>query len=190
VTARPAHHGLRPSPDGRAGPRRPARPGGRWSAAVCVALVAATASCAGLVQYTDELRDERTGRTLIVRSPATAGGVVGFAVGLPVSAVALPVTYPVYLHQKRTAPMRADPVSTLLFPSFVLWRAGVLVAAPFDLVEWAVYRGWKGTPTRTAEERERIERDHDEEVLQTYPVEPIYPTARDLRRVDRDPAPG
>src|SRR5690606_40387621 len=103
-------------------------------ALLMLALLAA--GCAGLVQYTDELRDESTGRSLFVRTPATAGGIVGFAAGLPVSLAALPVTYTVHVYQRERTPMRADPVSTMLFPSFVLWRAGVLLAAPFDAVEW------------------------------------------------------
>lgn len=132
--------------------------------------------CAQLVQYTDELRDERTGRTIVVRAPATIGGIAGFAVGAPVSVVALPVTWPVYRYQKATAPLRADPTSTFLFPSFLLWRAGTMIlGAPFDAAEWLVYRAWIAAPTPTAGEREAIELSHDEETLQSYPVEPIYP---------------
>ena len=60
------------------------RRSGRRAAASLLLLGAA--GCAGLVQYTDELRDEATGRTLFVRTPATIGGIVGFAAGVPVSA--------------------------------------------------------------------------------------------------------
>lgn len=158
----------------------------RSAAVLLLAICAATPGCAGLVQYTDELRDDSTGRTLFVRSPATIGGILGFATGVPVSVVALPVTYPVYAYQKEVTPIRADPVSTLLFPSFVLWRAGTLIAAPFDLLEWAVWRVWQGTPTLTAEEQEQVERRHDQEVLQSYPVETIYPTDAAQRRATRD----
>lgn len=171
-------------------PSRLARPPRRRRArAALLALAFLTPGCAGLVQYTDELRDERTGRTLFVRTPATVGGIVGFAVGLPVSVVALPITYPVYAYQKDVTPMRADPVSTLLFPSFVLWRAGTLVGAPFDALEWAFWRVWQGTPTLTEEEREQVERRHDEEVLQSYPVETIYPTEAERREAARDRGP-
>lgn len=159
-------------------------------AGVLLALVASAGGCAGLVQYTDELRDESTGRTLLVRTPATVGGIVGFVVGLPVSAVAVPVTYGVYAYQRSATPLRADPVSTLLFPSFVLWRAGALLGAPFDLVEWLGYRAWQGERTPLPEEIEADERRHDEEVLQSYPVRAIYPTDTDRDAAMRAGQPG
>lgn len=140
--------------------------------------------CAQLVQYTDELRDKRTGRSPVVRMPATVGGIVGFVVGTPVSVAALPATWLVYRYQKSETPLSADPMSTLLFPSFLFWRAGTLVlGAPFDALEWAAWRAWRDAPSLTAAEREEIELRHDEETLQSYPVEPIYPLpARERER--------
>ncbi len=130
----------------------------------------------------DELRDERTGRTLFVRSPAAVGGIAGFAIGAPVSVAALPVTWAVYRYQKAETPLRADPTSTFLFPSFLFWRAGtLLLGTPFDALEWACYRAWRDRPSLTAGESEAIELRHDEESLQSYPVEAIYPPP------DRDP---
>ena len=141
-----------------------------------LATLLACVSCAAVVQYTDELRDERTGRSLVVRSPATLGGIAGFVVGAPVSVVALPITWGVHRYQLANTPLRADPTSTLLFPSFLLWRIGTLaLGAPFDALEWVAWRAWQDAPTLNAVEREAIELRHDEEVLQSYPVEPIYP---------------
>jgi len=146
----------------------------------------ALAGCAQIVQYTDELRDERTGRTVIVRSPATVGGIAGFALGAPVSVVALPATWGVYRYQKARTPLQADPTSTLLFPSFLFWRVGtLLLGAPVDLLEWGFWRAWRDAPTPNAAEREAIELRHDEEVLQNYPVEPIFPPLPQVPR--RDP---
>ncbi len=131
--------------------------------------------CAELVQYTDELSNEATGRTFVVTSPATLGGMVGFVIGIPADILALPVTYSVYAIQKSQDSLTADPLSTMLFPSFFLWRAGKLVAAPFDLVEYSVYRAWRSPETLTREEREEIEFRHDEESLPSYPVRPLLP---------------
>ncbi len=162
----------------------------RWRrlvSATALLVFLSTGSCAGLVQYTDELRDERTGRSVVVRSTAAAGGAIGLVAGLPLSVAAAPVTYVVYLTERARSPLRADPLSIMLFPSFVLWRAGSLLAAPFDFVEWAIFRAGADDVTRTAEEQERIELEHDERVLQSYPVDPIYPTDRDRRRAAQKP---
>jgi len=153
---------------------------------VAVALVAAVlaaglGSCGQFVEYTDDLRDPTTRRTLFVRSPATIGGVVGFAVGTPVSVAALPVTYVVYSYQKAESPDLADPLSTLLFPSFVLWRTVSLIAAPFDALEFLAYRAWLPPRTPTREEVEQMELEFDERSLQSYPVRPIYPLPSDGR---------
>lgn len=143
---------------------------------VCVAALLLT-GCAHLVEYAQDLTDRRTGRTLFVRTPATVGGFVGFAVGLPLSVVGLPVTYTVYRQQDRLNPGQSDALSTLLWPSFVLWRAGNLVATPFDAVEWAAYRSWRDPPALTRGEREDLEIEIDSQSLPSYPVEPIYPRA-------------
>lgn len=130
------------------------------------------AGCSQVVRYTDELVDSRTGRTLFVRTPATFGGVVGFLAGIPVDIVALPVTYPVYKAQDEGT---VDPLSIFLFPSFVLWRAGVLIGTPFDVLEFLVYRMWLPEDTLNAEERERLELQIDEDTLPNHPVEWVYP---------------
>ena len=132
-------------------------------------------SCAELVEYTDELSNAGTGRTLVVTSPATIGGITGFVVGIPVDVLALPITYPFYAIQKSQDSLTADPLSTMLFPSFFLWRVGKLLAVPFDLIEFSVYRAWRSPETLTREEREEIEFRIDEESLPSYPVQPIYP---------------
>ena len=100
-------------------------------------------SCNALVTYSDQLVDEGTGRSAFVTKPAALGGIVGFIVGIPVDVVALPVSYFVYLSQKEEDEEGLDSLSTLLFPSFLLWRAGVLlVGTPLDLVEFSFYRFW------------------------------------------------
>ena len=88
----------------------------------------------------------------------------------------LPVTYAIHRSEQAENPGQADALSTLLWPSFVLWRAGNLLAAPFDAVEWAVYRGWTGPPALTRSEREELEAEVDRQCLPSYPVTPIYPT--------------
>ena len=137
-----------------------------------LAVLGCLSACAPVVRYTNELVDERHGRTWFTRLPSTVGGTVGFALGVPVDLVALPVTVVVY----RTQPKETrDPLSIFLFPSFVLWKVGALVGAPFDAVEWSVYRAWRSSPPVTQDEREAIERKWDAREFTEYPVTPIYP---------------
>jgi hypothetical protein len=147
-----------------------------------VLMALALTGCTQLVRYTGDLTDSRTGRTAFVTAPASAGGFLGFIVGVPVSIVALPITYLVYADQKATDASTADPLSTMLFPSFVLWRAGTLLGAPFDLVEYVVYRAGLPPNTMTEEERKVYEYRLDQETLPQYRVEWIYPP----RRADED----
>lgn len=101
------------------------------------------ASCSSLVGYSDELVDDSTGRSAFVTKPASFGGIVGFIVGIPLDIVSLPATYLVYVSQKEEDEEGLDSLSTLLFPSFFLWRGGViLIGAPFDLLEFLFYRVW------------------------------------------------
>jgi hypothetical protein len=140
-----------------------------------VLSLVALAACSQLVRYTDELVDRRTGRTVAVTAPAAAGGFVGFVAGLPIDVAALPITYAVYATQKSRDPAAADPLSTMLFPSFVLWRAGTLLGLPFDIVEYAAWRAWQPERSMTEEERKRFEAQLDEEALPAYPVETLAP---------------
>ncbi len=134
----------------------------------------ALCGCTSVVRYSDELVSARSGRTAFVRAPATLGGVLGFVVGVPIDIAAAPLAYVVYRWQSESD---RDPLSTFLFPSFVLWRVGTLVAAPVDALEWAVWRWWQPPETLTQEERERFEAELDELHSQwsDYPVTPIYP---------------
>lgn len=135
-------------------------------------LVLLVSSCAPIVRYTSELVDDRHGRTWFTRLPSTVGGATGFAVGVPIDVVALPATFVVY----RTQPKETrDPLSVFLFPSFVLWKVGTLLGAPFDAVEWVTYRSWQDPAPVTPEEREAIERKWDELEFSEYPVVPVYP---------------
>ena len=138
---------------------------------LCVAL----SCCSQVVRYTDEIVDPNTGRKFYVTAPATAGGFVGFVVGIPVDLVALPATWLVYQVQKEQNELKADPVSTMLFPSFVLWRAGTLVALPIDLVDFTAWRAWRAPETVTREEQEEFEVWVDGQALPEYPVEQVYP---------------
>lgn len=143
--------------------------------ACCLALGA----CTSVVQYTDELVDGRHGRTWFTRVPATIGATTGFSVGIPVDLAALPLTWVWY----RTQPKETrDPISVFLFPSFVLWKAGALLGAPFDLVEWGVWRSWQPDVPITQEERENIERTWDAKEYTEYPVTPLYPVQVPLDR--------
>ena len=101
-----------------------------------------------------------------------AVGTLGFTVGVPIDIVALPVTIVV---DRSQPPETRDPFSTYLFPSWALWSVGKLLGAPFDAVEWAVWRSWQPTPQVTAQQRESIERQWDAREFSEYPVTPIYP---------------
>ena len=105
-------------------------------------------ACSQTVQYTDELSDPRTGRSWFVTAPANVGGFVGFVLGIPADLVALPATFTVYRVQRAQNKLTADPISTMLFPSFVLWRAGTLIATPFDMLEYVAIRAW--SPPRSS----------------------------------------
>ena len=137
-----------------------------------IAAALALGACTSVVQYTDELVDPRHGREWFTRLPATIGGTAGFAVGVPVDVAAAPIAWIYYASQ----PVETrDPLSVFLFPSFVLWRAGLLLGAPFDLVEWASWRSWQPDVPITQEDRDRIERGWDAQEYTEYPVTPIYP---------------
>lgn len=146
------------------------RGGSRLAALACALLL--LGSCAPIVRYTSELVDDRHGRTWFTRLPSTVGGTLGFAVGVPIDVVSLPVTFVVYRSQPKET---RDPLSVFLFPSFVLWKVGTLVGAPFDAVEWTAYRSWQEPAPITPEEREAIERKWDALEFTEYPVTPIYP---------------
>ena len=135
-------------------------------------LCAALASCSPIVRYTDELVDARYGRTLFTRLPATLGATTGFALGVPLDILGVPISWIVYRSQPRET---RDPLSVFLFPSFVLWKAGALLGAPFDLVEFGVWRWWHEERPRTQEEWEAIEREWDAREYTEYPVTPIHP---------------
>ncbi len=144
----------------------------------CVALLLAIlcGGCAGVVQYTDELPDPQTGRSQFVTTPATLGGIVGFVVGVPASVAALPITFSVHRVEQARAPLRADLLSTLLFPSFAFWRAGTLIlGAPFDALEFLTWRVWTDDMEPTDADREAFERELDRDDLPSYPVEAVYP---------------
>ena len=143
---------------------------------MALALVLFACACAPVVRYTNELVDGRHGRTWFTRLPSTIGGTLGFAAGVPVDVVALPVTFVVYRAQPKET---RDPLSVFLFPSFVLWKVGALVGAPFDAVEWGLYRAWRPRVPVTQEEREAIERQWDAREFAEYPVTPIYPVPGD-----------
>lgn len=145
-------------------------------AAALFLAAAMSCSCASVVRYSDDLVSAKSGRTLFTRAPATLCGVMGFLVGVPLDVVALPATYMVYRGQDKAT---RDPLSVFLFPSFVLWRGGTLLATPIDIVEWGVWRWWQPVDSLTPEEQERIEVELDELHQQwtDYPVEWIYPRA-------------
>lgn len=124
------------------------------------------------MRYTNELVDDRHGRTWFTRFPSTVGGTAGFALGIPVDVVALPVTFTVYRSQPKET---RDLLSVFLFPSVVMWKVGALLGMPFDVVEWTLWRSWQDAPAITADEREEIERKWDARDFSEYPVTPVYP---------------
>jgi hypothetical protein len=145
----------------------------RIVAAAAVASV--LGSCSQFVQYTDEIVDSDTGRTPFTTVPANIGGFAGFTLGLPVDLVALPVTYAVYRVQREQNPLKVDAISTMLFPSFVMWRTGTLLGVPMDMVEYIAYRVWQPPHTPSRDEQAEIEYEFDEQILPSYPVTPLYP---------------
>jgi len=131
---------------------------------------------APVVRYTDELTSENTGRTALVRVPAEAFGFVGFIGGIPLDLVALPATYVFYEMNKNLPPGQAtDAVTIFLFPSFVLWRGAILMAAPLDALEFVAYRVFLPAKTLNPFEQEDLENRLDRETLPRHPVEPLYP---------------
>jgi len=143
--------------------------------AAAALLLVALGACSHVVRYTNDLVDARAGRTWFTRFPAAVGGTVGFVVGVPVDIVVSPVSWAVYRSQPRET---RDVLSVFLFPSFVLWQAGVLFGTPFDAIEWAAWRSWHEPAPLSPEEREAIERVWDEREYSEYPVTPIHPPPR------------
>jgi hypothetical protein len=142
----------------------------RALAALALALLGG--ACTSVVRYTNELVSDDHGRTYLTRVPSAFGGTVGFVAGVPIDVAALPATFVFY----RTQPKETrDPLSVFLFPSFVLWKAGILVGAPFDVLEWVAWRSWQPEAPVRPEEREAIERQWDAREFSAYPVTPIYP---------------
>lgn len=137
--------------------------------------VASLGSCSHVVRYTNDLTAADGGRTWFTRYPAAAFGTVGFVVGIPVDILVSPVSWVVYRSQPRET---RDVLSVFLFPSFALWKACALLAAPFDLVEWGTWRWWHDPPPLSPEQREAIERAWDLREYSEYPVTPIYPPGR------------
>jgi len=144
-------------------------------AGAALLLPALLCGCSSVVQYTGEIVDRHHGRTWFTRLPATVGGSVGFLVGIPVDVAVMPVSWIAYRSQPKET---RDVLSVFMFPSFVLWRTCALVGAPFDGVEWLVWRSWQAPPALTPEEREAAERAWDEMGWSRYPVVPIHPPER------------
>jgi hypothetical protein len=144
-------------------------PRGIWLASACLWL----AGCTSVVRYADSLVDDRGGRTWFTRLPATLGGTAGFIVGVPIDVAAFA---PAWVYYRSLPRDTRDPLSVFLFPSFVLWKVGVLLGAPFDVVEWGAYRAWREAPPLTQQEREAIEREWDSRGwFGEYPVTPLHP---------------
>lgn len=111
-----------------------------------------------LVEYSQNLVDESTGRGNFVTQPASIGGIVGFIAGVPLDIAALPASYLVYRAQRDQDEEAIDPLSTLLFPSFVLWRTGVIViGTPFDVLDLVFRRAWTTPPAK-------LQSDYDAEL--------------------------
>ena len=99
--------------------------------------------------------------------------LVGFVVGLPVDVLAF---VPAWVYYQSLPRETRDPVSVFLFSSFVLWKVGVLVGAPFDVVEAALWRPRRAAADVSESQREAIEREWDARgAFPVYPVTPIVP---------------
>jgi hypothetical protein len=168
-------------------------------AAALVALMiggAALGGCASAIRYADELSNGDGGRTAFVTAPATVGSFAGLVVGVVANIPLLVVTGPVYLYRDTGDGPPPDVLSTLFFPTFVIWQGGKLLAAPFDAVEYGLYRVWLPDHGLSPAELEEVERLHDAAELPAYLVRSIFPSeswARDeaeeqlrARPIDRD----
>ena len=145
----------------------------RAGALTILAAALALAGCTSVVRYGDGLVDAGTGRSLFTRLPATVGGTAGFVVGLPVDVL---VFAPAWVYYQSLPRETRDPVSVFLFSSFVLWKVGVLVGAPFDAVESALWRPRRAATDVSGAQREAIEREWDARgAFPVYPVTPIVP---------------
>jgi len=144
----------------------------RLRAAALLASLLCGGACTSVVRYTNELVSDEHGRTYFTRAPSAFGGALGFTVGIPIDVAALPATFVFYRAQAKET---RDPISVFLFPSFVLWKAGALLGAPFDAGEWAAWRSWQSAPPVTPDQREAIERRWDAKEFSVYPATPIYP---------------
>ena len=130
-------------------------------------------ACTSVVRYSDGLVDPQAGRSLFTRLPASIGATTGFALGIPIDVVALPVSWVVYRSQPRET---REVASVFLFPSFVLWKVGVLFGAPFDAIEWSLWRSRSPATGMSDAQREAIEREWDARgAFPVYPVTPIVP---------------
>ncbi|MCB9872448.1 MAG: hypothetical protein H6837_21520 [Planctomycetes bacterium] len=124
------------------------------------------------IEYTDDLRDSKE-HTVACRYTAKFGGFLGALAGVPIDAVALPVSA-TYWAVRRSVDQDASLSAALLFPSFVLLQVGSLLGAPVHLVEYVTYTAWRDEQTLTTQEREEQERKLDDDALPRYPVTPIY----------------
>ena len=85
------------------------------------------------------------GRPWWVRTPARVGAYLGGAVGLLVSVVALPVTFPISLIADES--FGQARTEFLLFPAYTGAGGGhFLLGAPFDFVHWVAWRAWVDAP--------------------------------------------
>ncbi|MFN6146026.1 MAG: hypothetical protein ACK5AL_06700 [Planctomycetota bacterium] len=140
---------------------------------ILAAAAMTTAGCTSVVRYGDGLVDAGTGRSLFTRLPATVGGTAGFVVGLPVDVL---VFVPAWVYYQSLPRETRDPVSVFLFSSFVLWKVGVLFGAPFDAIEWSLWRSRSPATGMSDAQREAIEREWDARgAFPVYPVTPIVP---------------
>jgi hypothetical protein len=149
---------------------RSVAPWGRGAGLLVGAAV--LSSCAGVVRYTDALVEPSHGRTWFTRVPAAVGGTLGFTLGVPLDLLGVPLSAVVYANQPTST---RDPLSVFLFPSWALWKVGLLLGTPFDGLEWLCYRAYRGEPALGSEEREAIERAYDEAGWARYPVQALHP---------------
>ena len=59
----------------------------------------------------------------------------------------------------------------------MLWRTGVLLGVPFDMVEYSLYRSWQPPRHPSEEEQEAVETRIDQDLLPAYRVDAIYPSS-------------
>lgn len=117
--------------------------------AVCIALLLLASACTvsnAVEKMQRESPPAELGRPEWVRSAAGTGAWIGGSVGLLVSVVLLPVSYPLSLLADE--PLGLAKREFLWWPTYGGAATGhFLLGAPTDFLDFTFHRAWTGTPS-------------------------------------------